>query len=71
MAIIEESVEIKCPVDKVFSYTTDAKSWPKWQPFPEAEQTSQGSIGVGSTTKGTIHMMGLNMKWTQKSQNMN
>ena len=26
MARIEESVEIKRPVDKVFAYTTDAKS---------------------------------------------
>jgi uncharacterized membrane protein len=66
MARIEESVEIKRPVDKVFAYTTDAKSWPKWQPFPEAEQTSQGPMGVGSTTKGTIRMMGLSMKWTAK-----
>ena len=66
MAIIEESAEIKCPVEKVFSYTTDAKSWPKWQPFPEAEQTSHGPMGVGSTTKGTIRMMGLTMRWTAK-----
>jgi hypothetical protein len=66
MAIIEESVEIKHPVDKAFAYTTDAKSWPKWQPFPEAEQTSPGPMGVGSTTKGTIHMMSLSMKWTAK-----
>jgi ribosome-associated toxin RatA of RatAB toxin-antitoxin module len=66
MAIIEESVEIKCSVEKVFAYTTDPKSWPKWQPFPEAEQTSQGPMGVDSTTKGTIRMMGLSMKWTAK-----
>ncbi len=31
MARIEESAEIKRPVDKVFAYTTEAKSWPKWQ----------------------------------------
>jgi uncharacterized membrane protein len=66
MARIEESIEIKRPVDKVFAYTTDAKSWPKWQPFPEAEQTSPGPMDVGSMTKGKIHMMGLNMKWTAK-----
>jgi len=66
MAIIEESIEIKRPVDKVFAYTTDAKNWPKWQPFPEAEQTSKGPMGVGATTKGIIHMMGLSMKWTAK-----
>jgi ligand-binding SRPBCC domain-containing protein len=67
MAIIKESVDIKCPVDKVFAYTTDAKNWPKWQPFPDAEQTSQGPVGVGTTFKGTIHMMGLTMKWTAKA----
>ena len=66
MEIIKESIEIKRPVDKVFTYTTDAKSWPKWQPFPEAEQTSQGTMGVGATTRGTIRMMGLTMKWTAK-----
>ena len=66
MAIIKESIEIMRPADKVFAYTTDAKSWPKWQPFPEAEQTSQGLMGVGTTTKGTIRMMGLSMKWTAK-----
>ena len=68
MARIEESVKIKRPVDKVFAYTTDAKSWTKWQStFPEAEQTSQGKVGVGTTFKGTIHMMGLTMKWTAKA----
>jgi hypothetical protein len=65
MAKIEASVEIKRPVDKVFAYTTDAKSWPTWQStIPEAEQTSQGSVRVGTTFKGTIRMMGLSMKWT-------
>jgi uncharacterized membrane protein len=68
MARIEESVEIKRPADKVFAYTLDAKSWTKWQStFPEAEQTSQGPVGVGTTFKGTIHMMGLTMKWNAKA----
>lgn len=66
MSVIQESIEIKRPIEKVFAYTTDAKSWPKWQPFPEAEQTSQGPMGVGATTKGKIRMMGLTMKWTAK-----
>ena len=68
MARIEESVEIKRPADKVFAFTTDAKSWPKWQStFPYAEQTSQGAVGVGTTFRGAIHMMGLTMKWTAKA----
>ena len=65
MARIEGSIEIKCPVDNVFAYTTDAKNWPKWQSFmPEAEQTSQGTMNVGATFKGVSRMMGRSMKWT-------
>ena len=64
MPTIEESVQISCPVDKVFAYTTDPNSWPKWQPFPAVKKTSPGPMGIGSTTKGTIRMMGLTMKWT-------
>jgi uncharacterized membrane protein len=68
MARIEESVEIKRPADQVFAYTTDAKNWTKWQStMPEAEQTSQGAVGVGTTFKGTIRMMGLSMRWTAKA----
>jgi hypothetical protein len=68
MSRIEERVDIKRPADKVFAYTTDAKTWTKWQStFPEAEQTSQGPVGVGTTFKGSIHMMGLTMKWTAKA----
>jgi hypothetical protein len=65
MARIEESIKIKCPLDKVFGYTINAKNWPKWQSFiPEAEQTSQGPMNVGTTFKGVSHMMGRSMKWT-------
>ena len=65
MARIEESVEIKRPADKVFAYTTDFRSWTKWQTtFPEAEQISQGPVGVGTTFKGKVRMMGLTTQWT-------
>jgi len=67
MARIEQSVEIKRPVDKVFAYTTDAESWPKWQSsMTEAGQTSQGQIGVGTTFKGINRWMGLRVKWVAK-----
>lgn len=67
MAIIKESIKIKHPVDKVFAYAADVKSWPKWRSIiREAEQTSQGPLGVGTTFKGVVHMMGLNMKWNAK-----
>ena len=65
MARIEASVEIKRPVDKVFAYTTEAKNRPQWQStIPEAEQTSPGTVRVGTTFKGTIRMLGLSLKWT-------
>jgi len=65
MARFEESIEIKCPIDKVFAYATDAKNWPKWQSFiAEAEQTSQGPVNIGTTFKGVGRMMGRSMGWT-------
>ncbi len=68
MPRIEESVEIRRPANDMFAYTTDAKNWPKWQStIPEAEQTSPGPVGVGTTFKGTIRMMGLGMKWTARA----
>ncbi len=68
MARIEESIEISRPAETVFNYTTDAKSWPKWQTIlPQAEQTSPGPVAAGTTFKGIVRMMGLTMKWTAKT----
>jgi hypothetical protein len=66
MARIEDSIEIRHPVDKIFDYTTKADSWPEWQSFvTEATQISQGPMRIGSTFKGVVRMMGLSMKWTK------
>lgn len=68
MARIEESVEINCPVEKAFAFTTDATTWNKWQAIlPEAEQTSQGPVGVGTTFKGISRLMGRTMEWTARA----
>jgi len=67
MGRIEDRIEIACPVDKVFAYTTVAKDWPKWDDYIlEAEQTSQGQVGVGTTFKGKTRMWGLTLEWTGK-----
>jgi len=67
MAIIEESIEIKCPVDKVFAYTTVAENWPEWHDeILEAEQTSQGDVGVGTTFRVKTHSMGQTSEMTAK-----
>ena len=68
MARIEDSVDIGRPPDRVFAYTTDASTWPKWQSIiPQAEQTSPGAVAVGTAFRGKVHMMGLTMKWTAKA----
>ena len=68
MARIEESVDIKRSSDRVFNYTTDASSWPRWQTIlPKAQQTSPGPVAVGTTFKGIVRMMGLSMNWTART----
>ena len=67
MVRIEETVEIKCPTDKVFAYVADAKNWPKWQlSMLEAKQTSPGEMGVGTTFGGVNKVIGRRMTWTSK-----
>jgi uncharacterized protein YndB with AHSA1/START domain len=67
MARIEESVEIHRPVEEVFTYTTDAKSWPQWHgDMQEAEQTSPGQVGVDTTFKGKNRMWGQTSEWTAR-----
>ena len=65
MRRIEEGIEIRCPVGKVFAITTDAARWSTWHTaIPEAEQTSGGPVGVGTTFRGTTCLMGRSMPWT-------
>ncbi|HPH35711.1 MAG TPA: SRPBCC family protein [Methanoregulaceae archaeon] len=65
MAHIEESIEINGPVGKVFALTTDAAQWSRWHTaIPEAEQTSEGPVGVGTTFRGVTRLMGRSMPWT-------
>jgi uncharacterized protein YndB with AHSA1/START domain len=67
MARIEESVDIKRPVDQVFAYVTDAKNWPRWESaMLEAEQTSPGQMGIGTTFRGANRVMGRRMVWISK-----
>ena len=67
MARIEESIMIKRPVDKVFTYIVDPKTWPRWDPgLLEAEQISPGQMGVGTTLRGNNKQMGRRMAFTAK-----
>jgi uncharacterized protein YndB with AHSA1/START domain len=65
MAIIQETIDIKCPVNKVFAFVADAKSWPKWHAsMLEANQTSSGQMGIGTMFGGVNKVMGRRMPWT-------
>jgi uncharacterized protein YndB with AHSA1/START domain len=67
MAIIQETVEIKCPVDRVFAFVADAKSWPRWHAsMLEASQTASGQVGIGTSFVGANKVMGRRMPWTSK-----
>jgi len=67
MARIEASVMINQPIDEVFAYVTDAGSWPKWESgLLEAEQTSEGPVGVGTRFRGTNQVLGLRMEWASE-----
>lgn len=65
MARIEESVEIKSPVEMVFAFTIVAERWKEWHSIIlKAEQTSPDPVRVGTTFSGTSRLMGRSMTWT-------
>ncbi len=65
MARFEESITINRPVEDVFAYATDIKNWPQWhESIVEAEQTSQGPMGVGTTFRAKAHAEGRTMEFT-------
>jgi len=67
MARIEESVEIKRPIDQVFGYVTSTKNLPTWQSYVlEVEQTLAGRVGIGTTFQGADKVMGQRMAWTSE-----
>ena len=67
MATIKASVIVNRPVDEVFAYVTDVKTWPRWESgLLQVEQTSEGSINVGTTFRGMNQALGQRMEWTSE-----
>jgi uncharacterized protein YndB with AHSA1/START domain len=67
MARMEASVVIKRPLEEVFAYVTDVGSWVKWHTgLVEAEQTSEGPVGVGTTCRGVSEFLGRRDEWTSE-----
>jgi uncharacterized protein YndB with AHSA1/START domain len=67
MARMEASVVINRPIDEVFAYLTDVGSWSQWNSgILEAEQTSEGSVGVCTTFQGVSQFLGQRGEWTSE-----
>lgn len=67
---IKASIIINKPVDEVFAYVTDVKTWPFWESgLLEAEQTSDGPLNVGTTFRGMNQALGQRMEWTSEVTN--
>jgi hypothetical protein len=67
MVVIESSIEILRPVDIVFNYCMDVKTWPRWMGDEvETEQTSDEKITVGVTFRGSIKGLGPQWVWIGK-----
>jgi uncharacterized membrane protein len=64
---IKASIIIDKPVDEVFAYITNVKTWPLWESgLLEAEQTSDGPLNVGTTFRGVNQAFGQRMEWTSE-----
>jgi uncharacterized membrane protein len=63
----EASVVIDRPVEEVFAYMMDIKNWLQWHAgMLEAEQSSEGPAGVGTTYRGVSQSLGQRMEWTSE-----
>jgi uncharacterized protein YndB with AHSA1/START domain len=65
MAIAEASVVINRPMEEVFAYVVDPKNTAQWAgPVIEAEKTSEGPVGLGTTSKRVTQFLGRTMEAT-------
>ncbi len=56
---MEHSVTIERPVEKVWAYITDPRNDTEWQSMiVEAEQLSEGPMGVGTVERSTAKVLG-------------
>jgi Polyketide cyclase / dehydrase and lipid transport len=65
MARIETSLVINRPIEEVFAYITDQANQPTRQSrLLEAEKTSEGPIGVGTTWRLVAKFLGQRIETT-------
>ena len=61
MFTFEKSVFIDRPVEDVFAFASDPANDIQWQDVERSELTSDGPLGVGSTTRSVSKFMGREM----------
>lgn len=67
MAKIETSVVISRPIGEVFTYMMEIKNWPQWHSgMLEAEQETEGPVGVGTKFRGLNQFLGRSMAWSSE-----
>jgi uncharacterized membrane protein len=67
MTKLEVSVVIDRPIEEVFSFVADFENSPQWMAeLVEAKQTSEGSVGVGTTLSGVANPLGRRAESTQE-----
>ena len=65
MAKFEKSVVINQSLEKTFEFVVNPENEPLWQTqVQEAKSTSDGPIGVGSTSAQTAHFLGRQIETT-------
>jgi len=63
----EHTVTIDRPIDEVFAFVTDPTNDSLWQAWTlETEQTSEGSVDVGTTLRSTAKMLGRRIEVTME-----
>lgn len=64
MSRIEESIQVKCPAEHVFSYVTNPVNLPLWETnILKVESPPEGKLGVGVRYGGVNKTMGQSMPW--------
>lgn len=67
MARVEASVLIDRPLEEVFAFVRNPVDHPQWETAQfDVEQTSEGPLGVGTTFRGGIRLLGLPISWSAK-----
>lgn len=67
MARVEASVLIDRPLEEVFAFVRNPVDHPQWETAQfDVEQTSEGPLGVGTTFRGRIRLLGVPISWRAK-----